>query len=135
MIIVTGAAGFIGANTVKALNQRGVRDVLAVDDLTRADKFHNLVDCDVADYMDKRDFLEALRKRTMPRADAAFHQGACSDTMASDGRYVMDNNYRYSRRATALVPRNRRCRWSMRRQAPCTDWGRCSSSGATASIR
>jgi ADP-L-glycero-D-manno-heptose 6-epimerase len=96
MIIVTGAAGFIGANTVKALNQRGVRDVLAVDDLTRADKFHNLVDCDVADYMDKRDFLEALRTRTMPRADAAFHQGACSDTMASDGRYVMDNNYRYS---------------------------------------
>ena len=96
MIIVTGAAGFIGANNVRALNQRGVRDILAVDDLTRAEKFRNLVDCDIADYLDKRDFLEALRKRTVPKVDAVFHQGACSDTMASDGRYVLDNNYRYS---------------------------------------
>ena len=96
MIVVTGAAGFIGANNVKALNQRGVRDILAVDDLTRADKFRNLVDCDIADYLDKLDFLEALRKRTLPILDAVFHQGACSDTMATDGRYVLDNNYRYS---------------------------------------
>ena len=95
-IIVTGAAGFIGANNVKALNEQGERDIVAVDHLAQADKFHNLVDCDVADYLDKQEFLDALRRRTLPRADVVFHQGACSDTMATDGRYVIENNYRFS---------------------------------------
>ncbi|MFN9388350.1 MAG: NAD-dependent epimerase/dehydratase family protein, partial [Betaproteobacteria bacterium] len=60
MIIVTGAAGFIGANLVKALNARGETNILAVDNLTRADKFRNLADCDIADYWDKEAFLDAL---------------------------------------------------------------------------
>ena len=95
-IIVTGAAGFIGANNVKALNERGERDILAVDHLEQADKFRNLVDCEIADYLDKHDFLESLRRRALPEADVVFHQGACSDTMATDGAYVMNNNYRFS---------------------------------------
>ena len=95
-IIVTGAAGFIGANNVKALNEHGERDIVAVDHLAQADKFHNLVDCDIADYLDKQEFLDALRRRTLPPADVVFHQGACSDTMATDGRYVIENNYRFS---------------------------------------
>ena len=95
-IIVTGAAGFIGANNVKALNEHGERDIVAVDHLAQADKFHNLVDSDIADYLDKQEFLDALRRRTLPRADVVFHQGACSDTMATDGRYVIENNYRFS---------------------------------------
>ncbi len=96
MIVVTGAAGFVGSNNVKALNERGVTDVIAVDNLTRADKFRNLADCEIADYIDKRDFLEMIRARRMPRPDVVFHQGACSDTMETDGRYMLDNNYRYS---------------------------------------
>ena len=95
--IVTGAAGFIGANLIKALNQRGVQDIIAVDNLSQADKFVNLVDCQINDYMDKRDFLEALEAGHFDGAvDAVLHQGACSNTMESDGRYMMDNNYRYS---------------------------------------
>ena len=58
MHIVTGAAGFIGSNLVRALNERGVRDILAVDDLTQGDKFRNLRDCDIADYMDRAEFRE-----------------------------------------------------------------------------
>ena len=96
MIVVTGAAGFVGSNNVKALNERGVTDVIAVDNLARADKFRNLADCEIADYIDKRDFLEMIRARRMPRPDVVFHQGACSDTMETDGRYMLDNNYRYS---------------------------------------
>ena len=95
--IVTGAAGFIGANLVKALNERGVEDIIAVDDLTQADKFLNLADCEIADYLDQTDFLEALEAGRFDGAvDAILHQGACSDTMESDGRYMMANNFRYS---------------------------------------
>jgi len=97
MILVTGAAGFIGANLVKGLNERGVTDILAVDNLTRADKFRNLTDCDIADYWDKEAFLEALVAGDFDgEIDLVFHNGACSDTMGADGRYMMDNNYRYS---------------------------------------
>jgi len=96
-IVVTGAAGFVGANIVKALNERGIDNIIAVDNLTRADKFRNLVDCDIADYFHKDDFRAALAAGAFDGEIAAIlHQGACSDTMASDGRYVMDNNYRYS---------------------------------------
>jgi ADP-L-glycero-D-manno-heptose 6-epimerase len=95
--VVTGAAGFIGSNLVRALNARGVANVLAVDDLARADKFANLVGCDLADYLDKREFLERLEAGQFDGAfDAVLHQGACSDTMETDGRYMMENNYRYS---------------------------------------
>ncbi len=95
--VVTGAAGFIGANIVKALNERGVSRIIAVDNLTRADKFRNLVDCEIADYLDKNDFIERIQAGHFDgEIEAIFHEGACSDTMESDGRYMMENNYRYS---------------------------------------
>jgi ADP-L-glycero-D-manno-heptose 6-epimerase len=96
-IVVTGAAGFIGSNLVKALNQRGEDDIIAVDNLTRGDKFRNLVDCRIADYVDKQDFVRQLAAGTYDNeVTAVLHQGACSDTMEADGRYMMENNYRYS---------------------------------------
>jgi ADP-L-glycero-D-manno-heptose 6-epimerase len=95
-IIVTGAAGFIGANLLRALNYRGESDILAVDNLTRSEKFRNLAEFEIADYLDKTEFLERVRRRELPRPDVIFHQGACSDTMEMDGRYMMANNYRFS---------------------------------------
>jgi ADP-L-glycero-D-manno-heptose 6-epimerase len=95
--VVTGACGFIGANLVKALNERGVTDIIAVDNLTRADKFLNLADCEIADYLDKREFLDMVESGQLDGGiEAILHQGACSDTMETDGRYMMANNYRYS---------------------------------------
>lgn len=97
-IIVTGAAGFVGANIAKALCDRGEFDVLAVDDLKQGDKFVNLVDCDIADYLDRDDFLRVLERGAFEGEIAAIlHQGACSDTTETDGRYMMQNNYRYTR--------------------------------------
>ena len=95
--VITGAAGFIGSNLVKALNARGETRILAVDDLTEGDKFRNLVDCEIADYLDKDEFLVRLSDGDFDDEIAAvLHQGACSDTMATDGRSMLANNYRYS---------------------------------------
>lgn len=94
MIIVTGAAGFIGSNLVRGLNRRGHTDILVVDDLTEGDKFVNMVDLQIADYMDKDDFRIRLAQNRLPKIDAILHQGACSDTTERNGRYMLDNNYR-----------------------------------------
>ena len=96
-LIVTGAAGFIGSNLVKALNERGRTDIIAVDNLSDAGKVANLADLEIADFVDKRDFIARVRKDGFDRHVAALlHQGACSDTMETDGHYMMENNYRYS---------------------------------------
>lgn len=95
--VVTGAAGFIGSRLVGALNRRGVSEIIAVDNLKQADKFRNLVDCEIADYVDQSEFLSEIENLD-GAVEAMFHQGACSDTTETDGRYMMENNYRYSQR-------------------------------------
>jgi len=95
--VVTGAAGFIGSNLVRALNARGETQILAVDDLERSDKFRNLAASEIADFLDKDEFRRRLEAGDFSGAiDVVFHQGACSDTMETDGRFMMENNYRYS---------------------------------------
>ncbi|AMD00156.1 MULTISPECIES: ADP-glyceromanno-heptose 6-epimerase [Halomonas] len=103
MIVVTGGAGFIGSNLVKALNERGRTDVLVVDDLLDGTKFVNLADCTLGDYLDKDDFRERVEAvlrgepSRLPPIEAIFHEGACSDTTEWDGRFMLDNNFEYSK--------------------------------------
>lgn len=92
-IVVTGAAGFIGSNIVKGLNARGISDIIAVDDLTQGDKFRNLADLQIADYVDLDDFYQNFETGHYGQIEAVFHEGACSDTMEQNGKYMMDNNY------------------------------------------
>ena len=95
-IVVTGAAGFIGSNIIRGLNARGIDHIIAVDDLTEGDKFRNLADLKIADYLDKDVFYELFAEGAFGKVEAVFHEGACSDTMESDGKYMMDNNYTLS---------------------------------------
>ncbi|MES2635196.1 MAG: ADP-glyceromanno-heptose 6-epimerase [Pseudomonadota bacterium] len=95
-IVVTGAAGFIGSNIVKGLNARGIDDIICVDDLTQGDKFRNLADLKIADYVDADLFYDLFADGYFGKVEAVFHEGACSDTMETDGKYMMDNNYTLS---------------------------------------
>ncbi len=99
MIIVTGGAGMIGSNIVKGLNDQGITDILVVDNLSDGHKFWNLQDCQIADYLDKHDFLERIEAgQSFGPLRALFHEGACSATTEWDGKYMMANNYEYSKR-------------------------------------
>lgn len=97
-IIVTGAAGFIGSHLLRVLNTHAEREIIAVDDLTHGDKFRYLVQADIAEYIDMHECLALLEAGKLGAVRAVLHQGACSDTMNHDGRYMMENNYRYSMR-------------------------------------
>jgi len=92
-IVVTGAAGFIGSNLIQGLNARGITEIIAVDNLTEGDKFCNLADLHIADYVDADDFYERFAQGAYGQVKAVFHEGACSDTMEPNGKFMMDNNY------------------------------------------
>ena len=98
MIIVTGGAGFIGSNLVKALNDRGEADIVVVDDLTDGRKFVNIADCDIADYWDKQELADRIEVNDLGfLPQAILHQGACSVTTDWNGNFRMESNYRYSK--------------------------------------
>src|SRR6202451_2699681 len=96
MIIITGAAGFIGSNLLGALNAKGVTDVIVVDRL--GDNFRNLCDLRFSDFMQPGEFARAIERKLLPdRIEAIFHQGACADTTCTDGRYMIENNFTFSK--------------------------------------
>jgi ADP-L-glycero-D-manno-heptose 6-epimerase len=96
-VAVTGAAGMIGSNIVHGLNAAGIDDVIAVDDLTDGPKYRNLLGARISDYFDKSEFYTRFANGEFGRLDAVLHQGACSDTMEHNGRFMLDSNYRNSK--------------------------------------
>lgn len=107
MIIVTGGAGFIGSNIVRGLNGIGIDDIIIVDNMTNSKKHRNLNALSFNDYIDKEDFINSLDTFKNYKIEAIFHQGACSDTMEQDGRYMMHNNYDYSKKLLEFSAENR----------------------------
>jgi len=96
-VVVTGAAGFIGSNLVRGLNAIGIDDVIAVDELTDGAKYRNLLGSGLSDYFDKDEFYARFARGEFGKVDAVLHEGACSDTMEHDGRFMLETNYRCSK--------------------------------------
>lgn len=96
-IVVTGAAGFIGRNLVAALNARGRRDLLLVDQLGTDEKWRNLVGLHFDQLLSPADFRARLHSGALPAVETVFHLGACSATTERDADYLYDNNTRYTR--------------------------------------
>ena len=94
MIIVTGAAGFIGSCIVSKLNRSGENNIIIVDVLRKNDKWKNLRNLNFFDYLDRSQLPEFLKSRN--DIEAVIHMGACSATTESDTSYLMENNYRYT---------------------------------------
>lgn len=94
-IIITGAAGFIGTNVVRHLNERGLTNLILVDDLKHSIKWHNLVGLKFQEFVSRYDLFDFLEGRQSD-IEAFIHLGACSSTVETDGDYFMENNYRYS---------------------------------------
>jgi ADP-L-glycero-D-manno-heptose 6-epimerase len=99
MYIVTGGAGFIGSNLVHELNRCGIGEILVVDHFADPQKLINLHGAKFVDFMDKGEFRRAIRENALglPKVEAIFHQGACSNTLVDDGVYMMDNNFTCSK--------------------------------------
>jgi ADP-L-glycero-D-manno-heptose 6-epimerase len=93
-VVVTGAAGMIGANLLRGLNAIGLDQIIAVDDLTQGAKYRNLRDARIADYFDRSEFYPRFARGDFGVIDAVLHQGACSDTMEHNGQLMMAQNYR-----------------------------------------
>jgi ADP-L-glycero-D-manno-heptose 6-epimerase len=99
MIIITGGAGFIGSNIAKALNNRGETNILIVDNLVNGKKMLNINDLDIADYMNKEEFIQRIKNNEDfgGKVQAIFHEGACSATTEWNGKFIMENNYDYTK--------------------------------------
>lgn len=95
MIVVTGAAGFIGSYLISHLNESGIEDILAVDKLGKKNKWKNLLNKKFIDFVDREAFLFNLEQ--YDNIDAIVHIGACSDTAEFDLDYLMEINYEYSK--------------------------------------
>jgi ADP-L-glycero-D-manno-heptose 6-epimerase len=102
-IVVTGAAGFIGSNIIAGLNARGITNIIGVDELTQGDKFRNLADLQIADYIDADTFYASFATEHYGKVEAVFHEGACSDTMEHNGKYMMQNNYEVTKQLFAAA--------------------------------
>ena len=98
MIVITGAAGFIGSALVWRLNQLGKNNIIIVDELGKDEKWKNLVALDFEDFINKDVFIEKIESGLNFKIDAIIHMGANSSTTEKDADHLLGNNFEYTKR-------------------------------------
>ncbi len=97
IIIVTGAAGFIGSATVSHLNGLGLSRLLLVDDIESSEKWKNLLGKKFEEFIRIHQLFSWLKEKG-DQVVAIIHLGACSDTTERNGDYLLENNTRYTQK-------------------------------------
>ncbi len=105
LIVITGAAGFIGSCLVRHLNDLGITNIVIVDDFGKAEKWKNTVGKKFADVVSRHQLFSWLDGREA-LIEAFIHLGACSTTTETNVDYLMDNNYRFSQRLVQYAMKN-----------------------------
>lgn len=105
MIVVTGAAGFIGSCMVRQLNDAGYEDLVIVDEFSRADKNRNLESKKYTQKIDRQDFIEWLSQNTA-NVKAVIHLGARTDTTEKDWSIFLALNLNYSKEVWTICAEN-----------------------------
>jgi len=97
MIVLTGAAGFIGSCILSVLNAIGREDLILVDCMDDDLKKENLIDKKYVKYYDKGEFLKlVVADKLDAKIDTLIHMGACSSTTLQDAKYYEENNFQYT---------------------------------------
>ncbi len=105
LIVVTGGAGFIGSGVVRHLNDKGISNIVVVDELGHDEKWKNLVGKNLVDIIEKDQFFDWLVGRES-EIGAFIHLGACSSTVETNASYILENNYRFSVRLAEYALKN-----------------------------
>lgn len=105
LIVVTGGSGFIGSCVIRYLNEKGMTNIIVVDELGKTEKWKNLVGKQIIDILPKNKLFEWLEGREAT-IEAFIHLGACSSTVETDASYLLENNTRYSQRLVEYAVKN-----------------------------
>lgn len=106
MIVITGAAGFIGSCTLSFFNQKGIEDIVITDDFSRVDKNKNIENKKFQLKIHRDEFIDWF-KNNAGKINFVIHLGARTDTTEFDERIFEKLNINYSKQIWNICSENK----------------------------